>query len=1731
MRPLRLNIAALRAERPLRLRRSGGLLDDVAANAEGLRLSRRQLLGLSVSAGAALSIRTPAAKAVAPTMLGEFDITGDRKRVAFRLGGKERWVIDTARFGGSPSIAVEREGGHIRVEMSGALYPGTHLPADFSCEIHPGLLGRKMKLDLALGGFSATLPLERWLAGAVPARSAIRTDLHLCEFRPGSGISLHGPASAEFFPDWTLRLAGSDVARLNGQGRDVRSDAASISLADPKSESLLDRRMPLRSLIVMERRDKIWEMEHATAAGDPWRVLFDGAAFDLLHVETGEGRNGARASALMAEGNGDAAGVMVRPHGSLIGGNGDHFSLPLRRPRYALMFDGDEERSALVARYSADPVWLHTSNGSVLVGDDGSGARFEIEHAGSTAQRVDCAPALLSTYGPPMGEGVISQPVAADPGRRMTFLTRGMEPAVRDATDYVHFHPGDGDGPAKMVVGNMRVSMIRPQDLLVLEFEFINLSLSTGIGGLEKGRPDGSPTERIGRVSSHLARGSGAAYIVAHFQPQNVAEEAFFEVDDTAHIPVKIPPNKGGTVHTPPDPDAVTGEETPKRPPVQSRFAGKSRLVFKVPAGTTSIPYSLEAILAKLGEYDMSVVPAALPPKTINWGLVAVDTGLIKIDVSTIFQLNAEPGKGVYKSGTLGGVNIPHSPAITTKSLTIKPGGLKRLQGDATVAEKYIYEKHTQQLTQNSGLSKYVVDEKEINARLAGLYVVATRPDLKNPAPNETAIESPYRLIISPHVLSAWAHSAKPVVSPMTGRSELWHTRLAVRGAKGAVDETDATSALRTIRAVWARPWVGGVTTSGLDTTGAFDPADPQHWPLHANVPFRMSLDGFDRHNIVHLSANFHLHILRDDYEPTPIKVERLMLTSLGAWMDTRGAWDKLPLGLSVEEWRHRGTMGRDNYVRVVYAGFLFPFGHRASLIKVTERKFQPHPDNSSVKVAYLRQRMFIVVREPEKLFGGSGVKENGESFDLQMPFKRVQITTLVTPNLDPPENSDFPDAMLQSSFWPRVGNKDFQFHLVLEDLNGQTSEITMPLQFIGKEMTDQDSNVTMLKIARQFNGDPGAVLPAYPVERRERPFNGQKVAFAASKKLGDTVYEVDTITFNARVPSDPTVYSNLSYMAPRFYPVVRKSKLLIPAIKHLVGNDGKGNVEYHTEYLKSGFDGANVGEVFLKMVSGGIDLSFDKKGDRSGGLVKPNMSISGLSRKLGPVAGSVDNMTVGNFDPADFFAGLNAKLFGCIDLFSIIQSLGADKLDLMPKFVTEALNTVEAFMKDVEAFKGTLEALPGALSSAANTLKGDIDGIIGHITSFNPGALPGDLTTFVGHLQSMATNIPKTPGIDAALKNEALARLAQFKNTLADVADFVQKIKSFADAIEMAKEMKVKFEWRPLIKEWGFVAGKPLFIPNRADGFVIAAEVRAKTEGNSVPSFQIICSLEDFIIDLIAPLSFMRLHFEKLQFFASSGKKADVNVILSDIEFVGPLSFVETLKKLIPLDGFSDPPALSITENGIDASFSLSLPNIAVGMFSLQNMSLGAGFTIPFIGDPLSVRFNFCTRDEPFLLTVSLFGGGGFFGVVLTPAGIHILEASFEFGASISIDFGVASGGVHVMAGIYFKMVKEGGNDNCSLTGFFNLGGEVDVLGLISASLELELSLTYEFSSGKCVGKAVLTIEVHVLFFSVSVDIECERKFSGSKGDPSFEQLMGPYTDAGGTSVEPWLEYCHAFA
>jgi len=106
-------------------------------------------------------------------------------------------------------------------------------------------------------------------------------------------------------------------------------------------------------------------------------------------------------------------------------------------------------------------------------------------------------------------------------------------------------------------------------------------------------------------------------------------------------------------------------------------------------------------------------------------------------------------------------------------------------------------------------------------------------------------------------------------------------------------------------------------------------------------------------------------------------------------------------------------------------------------------------------------------------------------------------------------------------------------------------------------------------------------------------------------------------------------------------------------------------------------------------------------------------------------------------------------------------------------------------------------------------------------------------------------------------------------------------------------------------------------------------------------------------------------------------------------------------------------------------------------------------------------VRFGLSSRDNPFILTIDLFGGGGFFSLGIGADGIELIEVSLEFGADLSIDLGVASGG-NLDNGRDLLLAPDGAEKADPAHRFLRADGNLSVLGIISISMEFYLGLTY---------------------------------------------------------------------
>jgi hypothetical protein len=1256
---------------------------------------------------------------------------------------------------------------------------------------------------------------------------------------------------------------------------------------------------------------------------------------------------------------------------------------------------------------------------------------------------------------------------------------------------------GGAVGRQPHVLAPRPVDLLRADDLLLLRCSFENLAWG-GAG------PDGVPV----LVRSNKNK---AAYLIVRFPPQHIIERAFFET--AAGIEVKEPD---------PDKPPKTSELPPEPPPVFASIAASSFLVFRVV--DQQISYSVEGLLRAMSTLELAVAPNALLPQT----------PLLQPWRELITAGKIDPGVLLGAAGGATGGAARRRPSSTaTIDTTSEVLAFARLSRTALSLERRF----------GTEAAIRAVAATRIGGRLGAERVVGVggrrllpKPLPAAPTETQTAIELPWRLVVSPNVKGAWAHS--PTAVEHDGRFELWHTRMGTRGeaaADGTPTVVEIPTTERTIRAIWARDFTE-IPFPFKPNPGAGDLPKANGDDDRPRV--RTSLNSRDRMMLVHETSNFQLKRGSADWVPPAVPVDRLMLSTMGGWLESRVAIPSLPDGvLSIEEWKHYAAMARDHEVKVVYAGFLLPFGHRASLVKVTERKIAA---GSNPPIAYLYQRIFIIVREPEKQFDSMAVlpkmlpTDPDIRADLAMPLKSVHILTRVTPDLDLPKKLPGDNDEL-TLFVPYVGGAAFPFKILAVDRENNQVEYRGPLAWMDRSRTVVASLANALKGYNLLTED------------RRMPLNGQRLAFADSDKPDDTTLATDALTFDARILPSPLPPQDDA----RFVPTLYRADVVVPAMSALAGAASVVGFEYPAAYAERGFT-SNTAQVFFKTKTGTSNLEFAGQSDRSGGFVTPSLAVSGLSRLTGPIGGKVEDAigsagSKGQFNPAQFFAGVNAKLFGVVKLTDLLKAIDFDP-SKVPTFVAQTLDVAASLADNARRLQQGVQQVEATVGTAATDLKSALTTFLNDFNAVMsapdspPPTLNNDLTTLATRAKAFADAVEGLATLERAEREQLAAIARRIEGQLADAAKVIGLLKQLAKGDLLPEVVSARLDWSSDIPRWpAGSAASAILSPVNASGAAIdaaklklAVEVQAPTSPGAEPTALVSCSISALDLRLIPPALFIILHFEKFEFSIVPGKKPDVNVLFKDpdgIEFAGPLSFVNTLKDIIPFDGFSDPPYLDVTAEGIEAGFTLAIPNLSVGIFSLENIALGAHVSVPFLDESLEFGFNFCTREDPFRLSVMLFAGGGFVGITITPDGVRVLEAALEFGAAISVNFGVASGGLSAMAGIYFKIEIVSGNDECTLTGYFRLRGEVDVLGLISASIELYLSLSYETATGSAVGRATLTIEVEVLFFSASVKIACEKKFAGAGADPTFVQQMGLRPGALPGEKRPWDVYARAFA
>ena len=505
--------------------------------------------------------------------------------IQFELDGTVRWTVNVRLFAGSPTLTVDpAPHGGSRIVLDNARFPGTEIPADFVADLQPrGFLGTRLDLAFTWGGFRSTVLLERWLAGQESAVSAVTLAADVCPLGATSKLATTGQAEARFSPNWLFQLAGTGLATVSGLGSDIVGDNLAVKLVERVYPSISLFPRSRRTLLTMSAGSRTWPLKPAVVDLPIGTLEASDGLFDRIDIEASESAAGAATRVLVASTQ-RAGGLALAVASGVTDLDGQPLKLALRQPIYAVAFDPSSDHSIgdrtwLSAHFGEAWQWLSRAGVAMAVGD-GERPGFEADTLDNSVTAVRCEPvfhAAAAALTAATGEMVATRPLPVAAGLILPIV------AAPGAT------PGWGvlAGPApagmpEVSLPDFGVSILRPTDLLSLNFAFYNLALEAA---------KDVPTRLV-----RLDPTQQSTVVVVFDTPQNLAEQAFLET---------YPPDVKGN-NTP-------GEAFPSPPaPVQVRAAGPSRLAFQLPNGTDTLAYTFNDLL-NWPALQQSVVPVALP--------------------------------------------------------------------------------------------------------------------------------------------------------------------------------------------------------------------------------------------------------------------------------------------------------------------------------------------------------------------------------------------------------------------------------------------------------------------------------------------------------------------------------------------------------------------------------------------------------------------------------------------------------------------------------------------------------------------------------------------------------------------------------------------------------------------------------------------------------------------------------------------------------------------------------------------------------------------------------------------------------------------------------------------------------------------------------------------------------------------------------------------------------------
>jgi hypothetical protein len=318
-----------------------------------------------------------------------------------------------------------------------------------------------------------------------------------------------------------------------------------------------------------------------------------------------------------------------------------------------------------------------------------------------------------------------------------------------------------------------------------------------------------------------------------------------------------------------------------------------------------------------------------------------------------------------------------------------------------------------------------------------------------------------------------------------------------------------------------------------------------------------------------------------------------------------------------------------------------------------------------------------------------------------------------------------------------------------------------------------------------------------------------------------------------------------------------------------------------------------------------------------------------------------------------------------------------------------------------------------------------------------------------------------------------------------------------------------LSYDFSTPVREFSLPGVGKVFLP--APGTRLDIRMRASIDllQPERPDARIDGHMGPFGIQLFGKLDVVLLNFRGLDFRAGGGRPSSFDVRFGDYVIGEKAKFLKQLEPwLSPKAGL--PPVRPMRDRpGIEASYGVNLGSFGVGTLSFSNVTLNAGARLPFgATDEAEFLVSIGRADAPFLISSTIFGGGGYLALLANGKGFIGLETSFDYGGVFTFGFGPLSGTGQITIGMYFRAAR---GSPARLGVNFMVRAAANI-ACFSFSVSLFIRLTY--ANGKMDGQAIFTFSFSIGIDDIefTVDAYVNQGSSAGQGSPTgaFLDLPG---------------------